>query len=77
MGHSEATAAEDQPQGCRTGRESKGAGAEGKGMRSVLPGTKALEGEQSQSWGAAWKERWERGRTRCSSSHSNKSFTAA
>lgn len=38
---------------------------------------RALEGEQPQSWGAARKERRERGRIRCSSSHSNKSFTAA
>lgn len=42
MGHSEArAAAADQPQGCRTGRGSKGAEAEGNRMHSVLPGTKA------------------------------------
>lgn len=39
--HSKARAAEDQPQGCRTRRGSKGAEAEGKGMHAVLPGTKA------------------------------------
>lgn len=38
-GHSEARAAEVQAQGRRTGRGSKG--AEGNGMHSVLPGTKA------------------------------------
>lgn len=67
-----------QAQGCRTGRGSKGAEVEGNGMHSVLLAQRlrALQGEQSQSWGAAWKERRERGRIRCSSSHSNKSFTA-
>lgn len=30
-----------QAQGCRTGRGSRGAEAEGNGMHSVLPGTKA------------------------------------